>query len=91
MSLPPLARLGPVHPIPEDHVSSTKPSAPGSAPASSDAVKGSVKEAIGKLIGDRQVEAEGRSQQDPPVSDDPPEARPKSDGTSPKTKTNLKP
>ncbi|KQO73391.1 CsbD family protein [Methylobacterium sp. Leaf89] len=62
----------------------TKPSAPGSAPASTDAVKGSVKEAIGKLIGDRQVEAEGRSQQESPLSDGPLKTRPKSDKTNPK-------
>jgi len=50
-------------------MSPTKPS----AAVSPDAIKGSVKEAIGKLIGDRQVEAEGRSQQEAPASGEHPE------------------
>lgn len=56
-------------------MSPTKPS----AAASPDAIKGSVKEAIGKLVGDRQIEAEGRSQQEAPVSGDPPATHPESD------------
>lgn len=34
-------------------------------PDAADRLKGSVKEAIGKLIGDGQVEAEGKAQRDP--------------------------
>ena len=35
----------------------------------SDKLRGSIKEAIGKLVGDPQVEADGRSQQKLPKSD----------------------
>jgi len=35
----------------------------------SDKIRGAIKEAIGKLVGDPQVEAEGKSQQELPKSD----------------------